>query len=277
MRHFLTSIVAMAMPASAIPAAMAQTLAVPTAAEQAELDHIVARGRLMRAYDRAAWLGTDDVLERIPDARNRIGGWIVDGPEATPTVIFHDRARPPHALYSARLVGDRLVDTKLPTDDAATLPPERLRLIAARDVATRTMNAAGLRSCTSPFNTLVIPPATAGAPTSVYFLTPQTKVGELPIGGHYRVDVAADGTAGTPYAFSKSCMTLPPPENGRRVALAAVSTLTAPLPNETHSFVVEAYRRPLVVIIPNPSRAFILQPGRPARPFTMTDTRAPSP
>ncbi|KQN03613.1 hypothetical protein [Sphingomonas sp. Leaf25] len=271
MRRFLLLLAACA----ALPAAAQTTPApapAPTAAEQAELDRITARGRLIAAYDRAAWLGTDDALPRLGQRRDQLGGWIVDGPASEPTVVFHDRSNPQRALYSARLVGGKLVNATMLSGDAAILSPDRLRLIAARNAAARAIGAAGIGPCGSSFNTVVVPPPTATGPTSVYFLSPQMKAGEMPIGGHYRVDVAVDGTPGTPYAFSKGCMTLPPPPPGIREALAIASTLTAPLPNETHSFAVEAYRRPLVVMIPGPARAFLLRPGQPVRPFDMPAT-----
>ncbi|WP_230768996.1 hypothetical protein [Sphingomonas sp. Leaf4] len=273
MRRFLLLLAACAtLPAAAQTTPTTVPAPVPTAAEQAELDRIVARGRLMAAYDRAAWLGTDDVMPRLGQRRDQAGGWIVDGPASEPTVVFHDRSNPPRALYSARLVGGKLVDATMLSGDAAILSPDRLRLIAARNAAARAIGAAGIGPCGSSFNTVVVPPPTATGPTSVYFLSPQMKAGEMPIGGHYRVEVAVDGTPGTPYAFSKGCMTLPPPPPGVREALAIASTLTAPLPNETHSFAVEAYRRPLVVVIPGPARAFLLRPGQPVRPFAMPAT-----
>ncbi len=267
MRRFLLLLAACA----ALPA-VAQTAPAPapTAAEQAELERIVARGRLMAAYDRAAWLGTDDVMARMRDWRDRLGGWIVDGPGDGPTVVFHDRSNPPRALYAARLIDGKLTDAKLLTGDAATLSPERIRLIAARNAAAKAIGNARVAPCSTAFNSIVVPPAPSGGPIAVYFMTAQTKPGELPIGGHYRVDVSADGRAGVPYAFSKGCMTMPPPPKGVRDAMGFVTTLTAPLPNEAHSFVVEAYRRPLVVMIPGPlSRAFALAPGQPIHPFAM--------
>ncbi len=270
MRRFLLLLAA----CTALPAA-AQTAPAPTAAERAELDRIVARGRLMAAYDRAAWLGTDDIMARMRDWRDRLGGWIVDGPMDAPTVIFHDRSDPPRALYSARLVGGKLVDATMPSGDATTLSPERIRLIAARNAAAKAIGDARIAPCSTAFNSIVVPPAPSGGPISVYFLTAQTRDGELPVGGHYRVDVAADGRAGAPHAFSKGCMTMPPPAKGMRDVMGFVTTLTAPLPNEAHSFVVEAYRRSLVVMVPGPPpRAFALAPGRPAEPFALPEAVA---
>ena len=257
-------------------ALLAMTLAAPalaqtapgevSAEERAALDRTAERGRLLAAYDRVAWLGTDDVQRRLPDWRQKLAGWIVEGPAASPTLTFHDRSQPPRALYTARLIDGRLADAKLVTGDAAILSPAQLHLIAARDSAARAIGAAGLRPCGPAFNSVVVPPPAPDEVTSVYFLSAQTKADDLPIGGHFRVDVAPDGRAGTAYAFSKGCMTLPPPPKGQRGAAAVVSTLTAPLPNEAHSFVVEAYQRRLYVIAPQGGdRMFALTPGAAIR------------
>jgi len=263
---------AMAITAPVVAQAPADTV---SAEERAALDRTAERGRLLAAYDRVAWLGTDDVQRRLPDWRQKLGGWIVEGPAASPTLTFHDRSQPQRALYTARLVGGKLADARLVTGDAAVLSPAQLQLIAARDAAGAAMGAAGLRPCGPAFNTVVVPPTTPGDVTSVYFLSAQTKADDMPIGGHFRVDVATDGRASAPYAFSKGCMTLPPPPKGQRDAVGFVTTLTAPLPNETHSFAVEAYQRQLVVLVPGtPDRAFTLIPGAPISAFALT---APKP
>lgn len=258
----VTALLAMALAAPA----MAQTAPIETisAEDRAALDRTTERGRLLAAYDRVAWLGTDDVQKRLPDWQQTLGGWIVEGPATSPALIFYDRSQPPRTLYTARLVGGNLTDAKLVTGDAAILSPAQLHLIAARDSAAKAIEAARLPPCGPAFNTVVVPPAAPDGVTSVYFLSAQTKADDLPIGGHYRVDVAADGRAGAPYAFSKGCMTLPPPPKGQRGAAAVVSTLTAPLPNEAHSFVVEAYQRRLYVVVPRGGdRMFLLRPGVP--------------
>lgn len=269
---------------------LAMTLATPaitqtaptealSAEDRAALDRTAERGRLLAAYDRVAWLATDDVQQRLPDWQQRLGGWIVEGPATSPTLTFYDRSQPPRALYTTRLVGAKLTEARLVTGDAAALAPAQLHLIAARDSAARAIGAAKLAPCGPAFNTVVVPPITSGGVTSVYFLSAQTKADDLPIGGHFRVDVDTDGRAGAVHAFSKGCMTLPPPPKGQRGAAAVVSTLTAPLPNEAHSFVVEAYRRRLYVVVPKDAgRMFALTPGVPIRLVPATTARpAPAP
>lgn len=270
--RYATALLAMTLAAPA----MAQTAPAETlsAEDRAALDRTAERGRLLAAYDRVAWLGSDDVQQRLPDWQQKLGGWIVEGPATSPTLIFHDRSQPPRALYTARLVGGKLADATLVTGDAAILSPAQQQLIAARTSAAAAINAAGLRPCGPAFNTVVVPPATPGDVTSAYFLSAQTKADDLPIGGHFRVDVDADGRASAPYAFSKGCMTLPPPPKGQRGVAGVVSTLTAPLPNEAHSFVVEAYQRRLYVIVPQGGgRMFALTPGSATRLVPSSPTK----
>lgn len=275
----MTALLALALAAPAIAqTAPAETI---SAEDRAALDRTTERGRLLAAYDRVAWLGTDDVQQRLPDWQQKLAGWIVEGSAASPTLTFYDRSQPPRALYTARLVGGKLADARLVTGEAAALSPAQLHLIAARDSAASAIGAAGLRPCGPAFNTVVVPPAAPDGVTSVYFLSAQTKADDMPIGGHFRVDVDPDGRAAAPYAFSKGCMTLPPPSREQRVVAGVVSTLTAPLPNEAHSFVVEAYRRPLFVVVPQGgNRMFALTPGAPTRlvpPPAARPGKAPKP
>ncbi len=236
--------------------------------ERTALATVDARGRMIAAYDRLAWLATDDMQKRLPDWANRVGGWIVDGPVETPELVFYDRTgATPRGLYRARLVRGALVDPTLLDGAAAILSPDRLALIGARNAAVAAIGTARIRPCTTGFNTVVLPPTAPGAPTLVYFLSAQPAMDEMPIGGHYRVAVSADGTAGPPFAFSKGCMTLKRPPQATRIEAITVSTLTSPLPNETHVFSSESFRLPILVMVPGPpQRVFRVTPGRPTLP-----------
>lgn len=259
---FFVAALALAVPLTIAPApATAQEVV----DERTALATIDTRGRMIAAYDRVAWLATDDMQKRLPDWTNRIGGWIVDGPTDSPELVFYDRTTPtPRGLYRARLVRGVLTDPTLLDGAAAILSAERLTLIAARNAAAAAIGTARIRPCTTGFNTVVLPPATPGAPTLVYFLSAQSTMDALPIGGHYRVPVSADGTAGTPFAFSKGCMTLKRPSRATQIEALTVSTLTSPLPNETHVFSSESFRLPILVMVPGPSpRTFRVTPGRP--------------
>jgi hypothetical protein len=102
---------------------------------------------------------------------------------------------------------------------------------------------AALHSC--PFNTAALPPAAAGGPVSVYLLSPQVSTGELPLGGHHRVDVAEDGRALSERSYTKACLTVPRP--GAGAVGMVVSHLLDPTPTEIHVFTSLSAKLPVFV------------------------------
>lgn len=219
-----------------------------SAQDQALVDRAARRGKLIYAYDQAAWHGTDDALAKAPDLAPKIGGWVVDGPpEATEFLFFDKDTTKPHALYVARFRDNKLVEGHLLTDaEDRSISPSRLKLIAALNAARDAARAARIGNCSDkPFNTVVLPPETPNGPTLVYFLTPQTTDDTLPFGGHYLIEVAADGTAGTPTPFAKSCIALPAKQPNAAALL--ITHLLTPVPTEIHVFTSLSARLPLFV------------------------------
>jgi len=233
----------------AAPPALAQ-IAPP---EQAAIDHARARGELIYWYDQAAWHGTDDMLASAKDLAPSIGGWIVDGPANAAELIFYSRGPDPRPLYWARFAGGKLAESrKLGEADGAMLTPQRRRMIAALGSARKALVEAKVSRCADkPFNTVVLPPATPDGPVPVYFLTPQTEHGVLPLGGHYLFEVDAAGQAGPVRRFTNSCIALPTtddkaPDGGRTAALF-ITHLLDPVPTEIHFFSTMAARKPIYV------------------------------
>lgn len=240
--------------------------------EQAIVAAVAARGRLIYAYDRAAWLGTDDARAKIPDAANRIAGYVTDGPADAPRLIFFSKAPVPEAVYVAQLRGGKLVEGKLlGANDDRTLSPTLLRSIQALATAHAALIAARVSPCAAaPFNTVVLPPEVPSAPVRVYFLTPQTDNGHLPFGGHYEVDVTPAGSAGTVRAFTKSCMAMPKVAPKGQMQMAVVTHLLDPVPTEMHVFDSLALGKPLMIGTLHPTpRLWIVDGGRISgpRPF----------
>lgn len=230
----------------------APATAQPSQQEQAALQTPIERGTLLYAYDRAAWQGTDDMLAKIPKPEGRIGGWIVDGSADAPELVFYDtNAADPHAVYVARFRQGKLVSGKmLGANDSVSLSPMRKRMIAARGVAAASIAASDARSCNGQrFNTVVLPPSDPQGPVLVYFLTPQTR-DAIALGGHFSVEVRADGRAGPIRKFAKSCIAMPlaAPRGGKAVAMV-VSHLLDPIPTEIHVFSSLAARKPVYVMI----------------------------
>ncbi|WP_375381907.1 hypothetical protein [uncultured Sphingomonas sp.] len=218
--------------------------------EAAAVQRALDRGALLYAYDQAAWHGTDDFLAKAPDTIRRSGGWIVDGPADAPTLVFFDKDDPPKTIYVARFSGGKLVQAHLPsaTEDR-TLSPLRLRMVAAlRSARAAFGHAPGVFACANkPFNTVVLPPERPDGPILVYFLTPQTRAGEYPLGGHYLIEVDASGAVGVPRAFTKSCLPIAPDATKGRPSAMLVSHLLDPTPTEIHVFSSLVARLPVYV------------------------------
>ncbi|MEA3009689.1 MAG: hypothetical protein QOJ91_1381 [Sphingomonadales bacterium] len=213
------------------------------------------RGRLIYAYDRAAWQGSDDLVAKLPDYTAKVGGWIVDGPADAPTLVFYDQDEAaPHAVYIASFKGGRIQSSRvLGSSDDRSLGAGRKSMIAARTAAVARLEAASPVRCKEqPFNTVVLPPEKPGAQTLVYFLTPQSDSKAIPMGGHYRVEVAADGSAAKPKSLTETCLEMPFADSkGGRPAALTVSDLLDPVPTEVHVFSALAAGLPVRVMTRN--------------------------
>jgi hypothetical protein len=237
----LRSIAVLALIAAAVPAtAHAQDKPAKLSAEQrAATDLALARGRLIYAYDQAAWHGTDAMVAKIKEPEKLLGGWIVDGPASSPTLIFFDKdAADPHAVYIAefrdnKLTADRVLD---PASPERTLSPERKAMIAALQKGKQAWRAAKPVYCAdrSP-NSVVLPPERPGGPHLVYILTPQVENLAYPLGGHFRIEIGADGRAGASRGFTKSCITMKAEPDMKATSLF-ITHLLDPVPTEIHVF-----------------------------------------
>ncbi len=239
-----------------LPAAIALFAAIPApaqiaAGEQAAIDVAMARGNLLYWYDQAAWHGTNDMKAKAPEVMQTSGGWIVDGPADAPELIFYDRdTANPKPLYSATFRNGKLTTRrKLSAGDTAMLTPQRRRMIAALAAArTALLKSDAARCADRPFNSVVLPPETADGPVAVYFLTPQTDNATIPMGGHYRFEVGADGMVGPMRCFTKTCIAISiNPPKGTPAALV-ISHLLDPVPTELHAFSAMAVRKPVFVM-----------------------------
>lgn len=248
---------------AASPAAAARTDAAPppaavSGAEQALLDRVVARGRLLFELDRAAWVGTDDMVASLPDYRSvGLSGYIVDRDGDAFLVIFYGGpAENPVAFYRGRVENRRVVSHEVfAAADRPPLTPLQRRLAAARGSADRL----GRRPCGErPFNTVVIPPDSPDAPIELYLLTPQVRNGEFPMGGHYRAVINADGSVGENQEFMRSCMTM----TSREGAVGIVVThLLGAIPTELHVFTSLTSR--MLVFVTTEGRLFRVDGASP--------------
>jgi len=199
------------------------------------------RGLAMFMYDRAAWVSSDDLIARLPaDRRSEVGGWIVSPKADKLHVDFFAKTEPRHVVYSVDVSGQILSDAKVyPQNDEPLLREPALRMAHALIVAREELaKHREWRPCApAPFNTVVLPPENDNV-IPVYFLTPQTENGSFPFGGHYEIDVAADGQVVSARAFSKACIALTKaagPHEAKPAALV-ITHLLDPQPTEVHVF-----------------------------------------
>ena len=224
--------------------------AAQSAAEKAALSAAGERGRLLFELDRAAWVTTDDMLERFGRRDMPIKGWVVerDGAEGYRVTYFGDGPAGPVAWYSGVVGQDTIVSREVfPEAARPALTAAQLRLKEAADVARA---YADYQPCTpSRFNLAIVPPAAPDAPIEAYLLSAQTERNVYPLGGHYLLRIQG-GKVASHRRFMKSCMNLDTagdPGKGTPVALV-VAHLLDPTPTEIHVWVSMWMKKPIYVI-----------------------------
>ena len=233
---------------SAGPSAQAQTslsatqtgLAVQLAAE---------RGRLLYAYDQAAWHATDDLRTRYPQLIGQAGGYVVTGNASQPQAVFFDKGKTV-AIYRATFRDGRMLASGPVTEAERQLTPLEERMIDARDRSLAAFSRAKVGTCGNQTpNLAVLPPTTTDGAVTAYLLTPRTNMSTIPMGGHFSVEVRPDGSVGAVRSFARSCLELPlaAPKGGTPEALMA-SHLLDPTPTEIHVFGSLSARLPIYVL-----------------------------
>lgn len=220
-----------------------------TAEDMAALDRAVVLGRRIYDYDRAAWVSTDAMVAQLPrDAVARVQGWVTlpAGDTLETTYFTGVDGNLPDALFVARTRQGKLVAARSLITAPVALTAEQARIAAATATARRITHTP---CAAKPFNTVALPPARPEDPVAVYLLTPQVTNDVLPMGGHYRVDVAADGTIAADRAFTKACLAMQPPAAAKgRPSVLVVSQLLGSLPTEMHVFQSLSFKLPIAVI-----------------------------
>lgn len=231
-------------------AAVAKGPPAPSVAEQAAISRAAEQGRLIYAFDQAAWHSTDEMRRKIAAASLPAdGGWVVEPHGGLLRVTYYGvDGEAIYALFEADMRGPKVVRSHIfgPNDDRA-LTSETLALVKARQVAMQ--HGSGMARCAdSPFNVVVLPQG-AGQPIAVYLLTPMETSGEYPFGGHYRIDVGPDGTVTSERAFTVACLNIGArPAGAGDGAMAVVSHVLDPTPTEIHVFMSLWMGQPVGVV-----------------------------
>lgn len=251
MRNFLAGLALAAAALTALPAAA------QCAEEKQMLDWATARGRMIFALDRVAWVATDDLRNRVPDLQAAgIRGYIVDRDESGFIPIFYgDEDGKLVAIYRARVAGPRGVSnaTLFRPGERPALTPRQVRLVRALD-AVRQGQIAGCGRA-SP-NVSMIPPDGEGGVIDAYVTAPQMRPGFVQFGGHHRISIGPDGKEIARRPFTRTCLEVPvPPESVRKQGgMLGFNHLLDPIPNEVHVFLAMSLEMPIMVVTRQPDR-----------------------
>ena len=211
-----------------------------------------ALGRAMYRQDSAAWVATDALRPRVPDFRAaHLVGWIVEDHGADQRVRFlRDTGQGVEAGYDIDVSPELKTRVSEPADRALT-PGEKANFAAWNSAAA---NMTGQPICRPGYNHIVLKDP-QGDGWLVWLLAPMPKMGAMPVGGHYRFSVSADGRTVTRRdALSASCLvaeaTTGVPPTGK-LAMSFVTHVISSTPVETHVFLQIQSGLPLFVAAGN--------------------------
>lgn len=246
MRNFLMA-VTMAIASSAAQPAVAQT-----PAEQRQIDWALKRGRLLFALDRAAWVGTDDMREHVPEADQRtLTGYIVDHDSGQFVTIFYGKENDKLvAAYRGRIGPQGVASREVfQAGKRPDLTARQQRLAKALEQFFEASPTVTTCSRERP-NFAVVPPDSQDGPIDVYVMTPQKDEDLLPLGGHSRVTLNRSGRIVSRRKFTNSCIELSTAEKSgpdEQLHSLLVTHLLDPVPTEIHVFTAMAAGLPLFV------------------------------
>lgn len=236
---------------AAVFAALALFTAAPATAQSTvpqietwSIEKIIAMGQEIQTQDVAAWVATDALVEHFHGAFPQDGrGWIVVENGQDRLVRF------------IREVDGRLVPGwDIPVHDGVAgsvkvvengeLAPVELAMFQARRTAAANIGA--LR-CSRSMNSVVVKDPD-GDGWLVWLLTSTTENGVVPMGGHYRFRISADGqNVVRRDQLSTGCMNLNQNDSGGPSVGLMATTLVSDRPNETHVFLSLQNRIPIYI------------------------------
>lgn len=198
--------------------------------------------------DRAAWRASDVLLAHLDGATDHgLIGWIVVEQGDAHLVRFL-RGDPTAPLPGYDILVDKngRPGSAIQSKDAA-LPDDH----AARFLARTTASAAiGQLRCAARYNTVVLDDPD-GDGWLVWLLAATTDADIVPMGGHYRFHVSADGrTVEKREQLSSGCLDMNRPQagqDGQPVALVT-TVIVAPQPLEIHVFLSLLNRLPIYIM-----------------------------
>ncbi len=228
------------------PALAADDDPAPVPIEEWSLDKVSRIGREIYRYDRAAWLASD-ALMATPDksAFSALRGWIVvpDGDALKVRFIAEGDGGVFHGGWDVRVDDDGAGPVLAAPDTPLT--PDELAMFKARLTAA---NNIGRLQCSQRLNTVVMrDPDSEG--WLVWLLTSTNDANVIPIGGHYRFTISADGASVVRRdMLSNSCFMAPrQAEGGAQPAALVFTQIVSKGPVETHVFLSIQNRLPIYI------------------------------
>ena len=213
-------------------------------------------GREIYQHDQLAWKATDIVMAQIGRSRlekDGARGWIVDtsAKDADLVRFLRKRGNELEVLCDVSFPRAGAPELTVPTDRKLT---DRQRLKAqALETAKDHFLKGSLPWCGGNPNS-VVSDDPSGKGFLVYLLRAKPSGMEVPIGGHYRFSVSADGQQVDQVdRLFASCLTLNKKDvpNGSKLEVLFTSHVISKTPLETHVFLSLQEQLPFAVITPD--------------------------
>ncbi len=215
-------------------AAVAQRAPDPVPIEEWSLEKVSAMGQAIYRQDTAAWVSTDALLAHLAGnpPSGEMAGWIVVDEDQGERVRYLRRVGPDlRAAFDVVVQNGRAGPVQVV--DEPLSETEKAQALA-RDTAAQNI---GRLRCAQRMNTVVLDDPDSDE-WLVWLLTPMPDSGEIPIGGHYRFRISADGGSVVRRdQLSNGCFFAePPPEGQREDAMLFYTQIVSKGPVETQVF-----------------------------------------
>lgn len=236
-----------AVPQSATSSTAAEQAPAPVSIEEWSMAKVAAMGREIYRQDTAAWLATDALLAiHSPESLPELRGWIVV-PEGDGQKVRFLREGPSGYKigWDVVVTGDKAGPVIEPSDGNMT--PEETAQWQARQTA---IDNLGTLRCSASMNAVMVPDPDSDN-WLVWILTATTDTNIVPVGGHYRFRISADGlTMIRRDQLSVGCLNLerPRPDPSRQLDSLYVSQVVSSGPVETHVFLSLQNHIPIYVM-----------------------------